>query len=159
MSTAPVSLDEFLAATADGGPAVALKVVDARTTVPATDLDGVLTRRLDAREARTLPAFYRAVATAWDFPKHFGSNKDAFDDCMTDLPAAKRGYLTEVTHPAALLEKDADDLEWFAGSIGFYAGEYGPARQFGVLLLAPEREVAQTRAAWRAAGVDVVTVE
>ena len=26
-------------------------------------------------------------------------NKDAFDDCMGDLPDSGRGYLTEVTAP------------------------------------------------------------
>ncbi|MFT3898938.1 MAG: barstar family protein [Gordonia sp. (in: high G+C Gram-positive bacteria)] len=159
MSTAPVTLDDFLTAAADGGPAIALKVVDARTRVPSADLDGVLVRRLDAREARTLPSFYRAVAKAWDFPKHFGANKDAFDDAMTDLPDAERGYLTEITHPAALLERDADDLEWFTGSVEFYAGEYGPGRQFGVVLLAAEDEVAATRTAWTAAGAELVVVE
>ena len=102
-------------------------------------------------------AFARSItiAAAWDFPAHFGMNKDAFDDCMGDLPAAKRGYLTEIVDPAALLDQSPGELSWFIDSISFYAGEYAPARQFGVLLLAPRATVAPTVQAWTAAGADV----
>ncbi|GAB08466.1 hypothetical protein GOARA_012_00160 [Gordonia araii NBRC 100433] len=158
MSTADTSVDVFLDATAAGGPAIALRAVPAKSRVPRTDLPGVLVRRIDARDARTLAGLYRCMAKAWDFPAHFGANKDAFDDVMRDLPETGRGYLTEITHPAVLLEDSPDDLAWFAGSIAFYADEYAPDRQFGVLLLARRSEEAATGRVWSAAGADVVTV-
>lgn len=157
MTTQDTSIDQFLAATADGGPAIGLRVVTGRAT--ATTLPGVRTRRVDGRDAHTLPTFYRAFAKAWAFPKHFGENKDAFDDVMTDLPDTTRGYLTEILHPRELLAADPDALAWFVGSIGFYAGEYAPHRQFGVLLLTRSDEADATMTAWRAAGADIVVVD
>lgn len=158
MSTTHATVDDFLAATATGGSPIALRTVGALARTPRTALVGVAARRIDAHTARTLPGLYRTIAAAWDFPAHFGMNKDAFDDCMGDLPAAKRGYLTEIVDPVALLDQSPGELSWFIDSISFYAGEYAPARQFGVLLLAPRATVAPTVQAWTAAGADVVTV-
>ncbi len=157
MNNADTDLADFLTATATGGPAIALRVVtDPRPA--ASDLPGVSVRRLDGREARTLPALYRALARAWDFPAHFGMNKDALDDCMGDLPDGATGYLTEVTHPALLLDRSPGQLSWFVDSIAFYADEYAPDRTFGVLLMAPTAAADATARAWTAAGADLVAV-
>jgi hypothetical protein len=156
VSTADTTLDDFLASTRGGGPTVALRVVD---DAPApTAPTGVAVRRINGDDARTLPGLYRAMAAAWDFPDHFGMNKDAFDDCMGDLPEADGGYLTEVTAPAALLDRAPGELSWFIDSLAFYAGEYAPDRAFGVLLLATARQAPSALRRWRAAGASVTEV-
>ena len=155
MSTADTTIDDFLAATRSGGPTVALRVVDG---TPAPTPSGVAVRRIDGEHARTLPGLYRAMAAAWDFPDHFGMNKDAFDDCMGVLPDSGRGYLTEVTAPAALLDDAPGELSWFIDSLAFYADEYAPDRAFGVLLLATARQAPAALRRWRAAGASVTEV-
>lgn len=158
MSSTDVGIDDFLAATANGGSPIALRPVGPRTRTPRTDLVGLAVRRIDGRDARTLPSLYRTMAATWDFPAHFGMNKDAFDDCMGDLPDTRRGYLTEITHPAALLDESGGELSWFVDSLSFYAEEYAPDLQFGVLLLTEVDAVSTTAARWSAAGADLVAV-
>ena len=157
MTASDISVDDFLAATATGGPTIGLRTVDPRR-VSRTELPAVALRRIDGRDARTLPGLYRALAVAWDFPAHFGMNKDALDDCMGDLPSTRRGYLTEITHPELLLDRSPGELAWFIDSIAFYANEYAPDRQFGVLLLALPTEQTTTAKVWSAAGADLVQV-
>lgn len=156
MSSAGTTLSDFLAATRSGGPTVALRVVDAAPTPAAPS--GIAVRRIDGGDARTLPDLYRAMAAAWAFPEHFGMNKDAFDDCMGDLPDSDHGYLTEITAPAALLDDAPGELSWFIDSLAFYADEYAPDRAFGVLLLATARQAPAALRRWRAAGASVTEV-
>jgi len=157
VSSNDIGLDEFLAATATGGSAIGLRVVD-RVSATASGPAGCAVRRVDGRDARTLPALYRTMATTWDFPAHFGRNKDAFDDCMGDLPDTRRGYLTEITSPGALLDRAPGELAWFVDSMAFYAGEYAPDRQFGVLLVATADQAADAARIWSAAGAELVAV-
>lgn len=131
----------------------------------------VAVRRIDAADAVTLDGLFQAFAAAWDFPEYFGANKDAFDDCMRDLPprlrtatgAPARGYVTVIEHaPELLLHATDDDLAWLATSLVFYRDHYrddaDPARGFAVVLRCDAAAVDDTYARWAAAGVPPVVV-
>lgn len=131
----------------------------------------VVTRRIDGAAARTLDGLFAAFAAAWDFPAHFGANKDAFDDCIRDLSprlhtptgAPAHGYLTVVENGPELLAAAHDrDFRWFATSIGFYRDSYRDdpdhPRGFSLVLLCPPEEADAVRERWEDAGVRVVTV-
>ncbi|MFM9377030.1 barstar family protein [Gordonia sp. VNK21] len=163
------TIGEFYAAAAADGPAVG--VITGESSTAGTD---AAVRRIDGRAAADLPGLYTAVAQAWDFPDHFGRNKDAFDDCLLDLdprlftatgtPAT--GYLTVVENAHALLAEAADaDFDWFAGSIGYYRDDYrdrrpaGDRRGFAVLLVTDPAHRSEVTARWAAAGVPVSVLE
>lgn len=49
---------------------------------------------LDLTDINGKAGFLNAAATALHFPRHFGSNWDAFEDCLTDLSWIEaRGYV------------------------------------------------------------------
>ncbi|GAA3968788.1 barstar family protein [Gordonia caeni] len=131
----------------------------------------VVTRRIDGAAARTLDGLFAAFAAAWDFPPHFGGNKDAFDDCIRDLSphlrtptgAPATGYLTVVENAPQLLAAAHDrDFRWFATSLSFYRDSYRDdpdhPRGFTLVLVCPPAEADATRERWAEAGVRVVTV-
>ena len=128
-------------------------------------------RRVDAADTATLDDLFRTVAAAWDFPEYFGAGKDAFDDCMRDLPprlrtatgAPARGYVTVIERAVELLSSASDeDLAWLATSLVFYRDHYRdevqPPRGFAVVLRCTEAEVEELRDRWAAAGVTPVVV-
>jgi RNAse (barnase) inhibitor barstar len=52
------------------------------------------------------------VATALHFPKHFGNNWDALEECLTDLEWIEAdGYVIYYDHIDALLENHPDQFE------------------------------------------------
>ena len=52
------------------------------------------------------------VATALRFPKHFGNNWDALEECLTDLEWIEaEGYVIYYDHIDALLENHPDQFE------------------------------------------------
>lgn len=169
-------LNDFLRSTLQGGPAIALTCAPLR---PAGLGDaGLIARRIDGASARTLPELFGAYAWAWDFPGYFGGNKDAFNDCMTDLDdgrflrpghAATTGFLTVVTRAEQLLaDASPAELRWFAEAqdtcrdsyrtVNAYGAVRPAPLQFGVLLhtdLCHMRPVADR---WRAAGAPPVVL-
>ncbi|EGD55017.1 barstar family protein [Gordonia neofelifaecis] len=139
------------------GPAAALAVGDvsaART--------GAVVRRLSGARMRTLDGLYDAFARAWSFPDHFGRNKDAFDDCLGDLPLGLRtaigapatGYLTVITDAEQLLsDASDDDFEWFATSPEHWRERsLRSGRGFGLVLSADDDTAPSVAARWEAAG-------
>ena len=53
-----------------------------------------------------------AVATALHFPKHFGNNWDALEECLTDLEWVDAdGYVIYFDHVDGLLETHPDQFE------------------------------------------------
>ncbi|WP_162138708.1 barstar family protein [Gordonia hirsuta] len=163
-------MNDFLRATLHGGPAIAL--TSARLRNPGSGDPGLVARRIDGASARTLPGLFEAYAWAWDFPGYFGGNKDAFNDCMTDLddgrfsPAggtATTGFLTVVTRAEQFLaDAPPADRAWFAQSQAGYRDDYrtvnayGADRpvplQFGVVLHTDLSHLRTVTDRWRAAG-------
>lgn len=147
-----MSIDEF----------VRTGVVGLATTVPSLYGTGVVARRVDAAEITTVDDLLDAFALAWDFPDHFGFNRDALDDCMRDLPddlrtpegTASTGYLTVVGHADRLLAAEADALEWFAESVEFWHDHHrAHGRSFAVLLVSDDPDA--VRDSWSGTGVSV----
>ncbi|MFW0794184.1 barstar family protein [Gordonia sp. CPCC 205515] len=159
----PVSLRQFLS----DGPSVPCAGVAApqRSFRIPTDLRH---RTIDAGTMPTVTTLLDGFARAWDFPSHFGRNKDAFDDCMRDLDsdvhgAAAAGYLTVISHAELLLADEPDELGWFAGSLAFYAEHYrevaDPRATFAVLLLTTETLLPDVIDRWLATGFPIVEIE
>lgn len=139
------------------GPGVALAVGDVDTYGT-----GAAVRRLSGAAMRSVDGLYDAFADAWDFPAHFGFNKDAFDDAIGDLPldlhtptgAVATGLLTLVAAADQLLvDATADDREWFATSPSFWRERCArDGRGFGMVLMAEESTVDEVERRWHAAG-------
>ncbi|MGB3303647.1 barstar family protein [Gordonia sp. (in: high G+C Gram-positive bacteria)] len=123
------------------GPATVLAVGSI-----STYRTGAVARRLPGAKMATMPGMYEAFASAWDFPSHFGANKDAFDDSIRDLPtgmhtptgAVATGYLTVIEAADKFLAAaNADDFAWFATSVDFWREHYRSEQLgFGLVLLA-----------------------
>lgn len=143
------------------GPGTALTVGDV-----ATYGTGAAVRRVSGAEMRTIDGLYDAFAQAWDFPAHFGFNKDAFDDVISDLPevlftptgARATGVLTVISDADQLLaDATDDDREWFASSPSFWRERTAPdGRGFGIVLVAASDAVDAVEQRWRAAGGDLI---
>ena len=144
--------------TADG-PAIGITTGSA----PSLFGTGAVARRVDGETMRTVDGVIAALAAAWDFPDHFGGNKDALDDSMRDLPtdlftadgAPATAYVTVVEHADALLaDAPDDDLDWFADSADFWRDHHRrDGRGFAVVLVSDA--AASLRDRWRAAGADL----
>lgn len=96
-------------------------------------------RAVRGTHMRTLAQVYDEFAAAFQFPSHFGRNKDAFDDVMRDLDdvlGLGAGFVVLVVDAESLLSAEPDQLSWFRESMDFYAEEWAPtafrtAYQFG----------------------------
>ncbi|GAA2385938.1 MULTISPECIES: barstar family protein [Gordonia] len=156
MTTA--SLTEFLAGE---GPATALAIGDVTTY-----RTGAAVRRLPGDRMRTLDGLYDLFAAAWDFPGHFGHNKDAFDDCMGDLPTGLRtptgaratALLTVVSDAGRLLaDAPEGDFEWFATSPAHWRERLRRSgRRFGLVLLTSADDAAAVAGRWEGAGAPLM---
>ncbi|KAF0971149.1 barstar family protein [Gordonia sp. YY1] len=151
-------LRAFLAGVGQDGPAVAV------TTAPRLpDLEpDTRIRTVSGTTATDLGGLYTSFARVWDFPDHFGRNKDAFDDCMRDLEtAAAEGDApsTIVVHIAQahrLLDSDDAGFTWFAQSVEFYRDEYQDGgRTFAVILSTSDSRLGEVRSRWSDAGVAI----
>lgn len=96
-------------------------------------------RVVRGEKMRTTAQVFDEFAAAFQFPSHFGRNKDAFDDVMRDLDdvlGLGAGYVVVIRGAGSLLSEQQDQLEWFRGTMDFYAEEWAPvvfrtAYQFG----------------------------
>jgi hypothetical protein len=88
---------------------------------------------------QTAAQVFDEFAAAFQFPSHFGRNKDAFDDVMRDLDdvlGLGAGFVVLVRDTELLLRGEPDQVPWFRESMDFYAEEWAPtvfgtAYQFG----------------------------
>lgn len=96
-------------------------------------------RTVRGKQMQTLEQVYNEFAAAFQFPSHFGRNKDAFDDVMRDLDdvlGLGAGFVVLIRDAESLLSAAPDQLPWFRESMGFFAAEWAPtifrtAYQFG----------------------------
>ncbi|MFT4086353.1 MAG: barstar family protein [Gordonia sp. (in: high G+C Gram-positive bacteria)] len=164
-----LDLSTFLRATLIGGPAVAL--TDEPVAIGLDVEHGVVVRRLAGGSMRTLDDVYAAYAHAWDFPDHFGWNKDAFADCLTDFDGRFRtatgapggGFLTIVDDAELLLADASDtDFDWFAQIQADVRDDYRAenahhadrpvALEFALALQTDAENLAAVRRRWTEAG-------
>jgi RNAse (barnase) inhibitor barstar len=69
---------------------------------------------VDGKSITRREQLMNAVATALHFPKHFGNNWDALEECLTDLEWVDAdGYVIYFDHIDGLLENHPDQLETF----------------------------------------------
>jgi RNAse (barnase) inhibitor barstar len=94
------------------GPAViearTLSVEEAGRLAALLDDHDIQAQVIDGAQLGGKADLLREVATALDFPSHFGHNWDALIDCLSDmswLPA--RGYVLILVHAEALRSADA----------------------------------------------------
>jgi len=67
---------------------------------------------IDGTKINRKEQLMNAVATALHFPKHFGDNWDALEECLTDLEWIEAdGYLIYYDHIDALLATHPDQFE------------------------------------------------
>ena len=155
-------LRRFLDAAGDDGPAVGLTLsADLPDPGPDTRL-----RTISGTTATTIGTLYSTFARVWDFPDHFGRNRDAFDDCMRDLDApdadgrTPAAIVTHVTQAHRLLDGDDATFTWFADSIGFYRDHYRDlGRTFALVLSTSSSRASAVRTRWDGAGVPVADLD
>ena len=67
---------------------------------------------IEGRKIARKEQLMNAVATALDFPEHFGDNWDALEECLTDLEWVDgEGYVIYYDHIDPLLEAHPDQFE------------------------------------------------
>jgi hypothetical protein len=118
---------------------------------------------------RTTDRLFDEFAAAWQFPCYFGENRDAFDECLTDMDwlQAQAGIVVVISEPDEVLAAEADTelailVRTLVNAAEAYArpvesGEWWdrPGVPFHIVLLAAPPGVADVRARWHAAGAEV----
>lgn len=97
--------------------------------------------RLDAAEVRGKQDFLKAAARILEFPKYFGSNWDAFEDCLTDLSWHQAdGYVLLLQNLRAFADQNPAEFE-MTRSIFHDASAYwkGQGIRFFVIMEGLER--------------------
>lgn len=85
---------------------------------------GLTVRTVRGRKMRTEAGLFDEFAAALQFPLYFGENRNAFNDCITDLPAlpAGEGYVVVITEPDQVLsDEQTEAISWLARSLKFAA--------------------------------------
>ena len=86
--------------------------VDARTVQKLAKGAGFAFFHVDGKNINRKEQLMNAVATALHFPKHFGNNWDALEECLTDLEWVEAdGYLIYYDHIDGLLATHPDQFE------------------------------------------------
>ncbi len=77
-------------------------ILVAREAEPS--LPGLTVRAVDSARMRSTPALFSEFAAELEFPRYFGRNWDAFEECLLDLSWLPPGpYAVVVEHAAELL--------------------------------------------------------
>lgn len=86
--------------------------LDARAVAKAAKAAGFASFHIEGRNIARKEQLLNAVATALDFPDHFGANWDALEECLTDLEwVGGDGYVVHYEHIDALLAAHPDQFE------------------------------------------------
>ena len=84
--------------------------------------------RLDATEVRSKQDFLKVTARILQFPKYFGSNWDAFEDCLTDLSWHQAdGYVILLENLRSFADHNPAEFEMtrsiFHDATGYWKGQ------------------------------------
>jgi hypothetical protein len=107
---------------------------DVDNLVASLALRGVSVRKLRGERMRTQDDLFHEAVAALQFPNYFGWNKDAFDECISDLEwiPPGSGYVLVITSPEeVLVDATPRDRAWFAESLRnaaerFAVADHGP---------------------------------
>ncbi len=128
---------------------------------------GLAMRFVRGRKMKTKQSLFDEFAAAFQFPLYFGENRDAFNDCMTDLPYLHpgKGYVVVITEPDEVLAgEDERRLRWLVDSltdavrgwaIPIERGEWeddSPIVPFHVVLAGQHESLERAAQRWMAAG-------
>jgi RNAse (barnase) inhibitor barstar len=123
-------MNEKLAELFVGATAPGIYRFDSRAGVPAitahAERSGWRVFHLDGRQVATKDDFLAACAKAMSFPRYFGHNWDALEDCLRDLSwaPARYGYLVLYEDPrnfnAARPDEFAVALNILASAVEFW---------------------------------------
>lgn len=103
---------------------------DVDNLVASLALRGVSVRKLRGERMRTQDDLFHEAVAALQFPNYFGWNKDAFDECISDLEwiPPGSGYVLVITSPEeVLVAATSRDRAWFAESLRNAAGRFAVA--------------------------------
>ncbi|MFI9506502.1 barstar family protein [Nocardia sp. NPDC052566] len=129
----PIPLSQFLArpavtATIAGGTPPAPPPVLGALALDADEFSAVryrapsdyVLRELRGAKMRTVAGVFDEFAAAFQFPYYFGANKDAFDECLRDLPdfvGEGTGYVAVIRDSSVLLADQPGERPWFAEAV------------------------------------------
>lgn len=124
-----------------------LRAVDPARTFIGVDAPGQFDGMIDAwvargftvrvvrgHKMRTLSSVFDEFAAALQFPLYFGQNKDAFDECIRDLPRlpVSAGIVVVVVSPdETLADAPPRELEWLVDSLSAAAAEWATPIDLG----------------------------
>lgn len=108
--------------------------------------DGLTARVLDGQPIRDKEALLQAVAEAFAFPNHFGSNWDALLDCLSDLhwlPAS--GYVIIMLRARCLEAADPKSFNTFLEVCQETAARWRERRAFFKLVVSSAEALSRER--------------
>lgn len=110
-------------------------------------------RIVRGNRCRTKASLFREFASALDFPDYFGSNWDAFEECMNDLEwIPGRSLLILVQETEAILPEADPDLTTLLEILVEVAGRK-VGKKVSVILQCPPHRESRLRSRLKGAGV------
>lgn len=77
------------------------------TDIPPSYPSDTFVAEIDGRKARTLRAFYQAIARKLLFPDYFGGTLDALFDCLCSLEViGKPGIVLQISNFESFLDRE-----------------------------------------------------
>lgn len=138
------------------------------TSILGWRASGMNARVVRGRKMRVLTGCFDEFAAALQFPLYFGENKDAFDECISDLEmlTPDAGFVIVITDPDQVLVEAGAELGWLVSSLQNAAevwaapiasGEWWdrPPVPFHVVLAGVGTSLALAEARWTAARAEV----
>lgn len=128
--------------------------------------EGVNVRVIRGGKSRPEKRLMDECAAALQFPLFFGENRDAMDECLSELEGlpADRAVLLVMTEPDEILaDEPPSSLTWFVASLKYATETWNTpiadgqwwdrgARDFSVVLVGGSACLARARERWMTAG-------
>ena len=103
---------------ANGGVWFVPGTSDVKAAQSAAKKAGYAFFHIEGRNITRKEQLLNAMATAMRFPKTFGNNWDALEECLIDLETEKDGFLVCYDHIDGLLEAHPDQFGTFVEILG-----------------------------------------
>jgi len=133
--------------------------------------EGLTVRVVRGEKMRSLQGVFDEFAAALQFPQYFGENREAFRECLGDLPNLQigQGVVLVLLGPGVVLsDARPGDLKWLVDSLGTAATEWGSPIELGEwwdrgpvpfhVVLEVDALQAKLVSRWSSAGADVHVV-